>query len=190
MINVFTGTGNLTGGVVVLLDLDVVLIQRDKLTAVTADGQAGVRLHESVDGDGTLTACCDGIDGKLGAGVHIAANENIGLGGLISKGICHSPVSAAQFHLRASQQVTPLDALTDGQEHPVTRNGFGVIFVIGRSKAAFRIPNAGATLEYDAGDLSILGQNLLGTPTAVDGYILFQRFCNFFFGGRHLVTRL
>ena len=143
-----------------------------------------------MDGDSTLTASSDGIDGKLGAGVHIAANEDIGLRGLIGKAVCNCTISAAQFHLGALQQITPQNALTDGQEYPVAGNGLGVIFIIGGCKLAFCVPNADAALEDDAGDLAVFGEDFLGTPTAVNGHIFFLRLCNFYLGGGHLVTRL
>ena len=147
-------------------------------------------LHEPVDGDSTLTASSDGIDGKLGAGVHIAANEDIGFRGLIGKAVCNCTISAAQFHLGTLQQITPQNALTDGQEYPVAGNGLGVIFIICRCKLAVFIPYADAALEDDAGYTAVFSENFLGAPAAVDCHILFQSFCDFFFGGGHLVPRL
>ena len=119
MIDILTSAGDLTGRIIVLLDLDVVLIQGDELTAVTADGQAGVRLHEAVDGDGAFPTSCDGIDSKLGTSVNITANEDVGFCGLIGKAVCDCAITATQFYTASLQQVTPQDTLTDRQEYSV-----------------------------------------------------------------------
>lgn len=40
-----------------------------------------------MDGHRALLAGGDGLDGKAGAGVHVAAHEHVGLGGLVGKGV-------------------------------------------------------------------------------------------------------
>ena len=147
-------------------------------------------LDEAVDGDSTLAACGDSINGELGAGVHITAHEDVGLVGLIGEAVGHSAVAATQCHLGACQQVAPLDALTDGEEHVLTLHRHGVVLVIGGAEATLSIPNAYAALKDDAAYLSVLGKDLLGTPTAVDGNALFRGLADLLFRGGHTVTGL
>ena len=149
-----------------------------------------MRLDEAVDGDSALAACSDGINGELGAGVHITAHEDVGLIGLIGEAVGHSAVAATQCHLGACQQVAPLDALTDGEEHMLALHCHGVVLIIGGAEATLGIPHAYAALKDDAADLAVLGKDLLGTPTAVDGNALFRGLADLLFRGGHTVTGL
>ena len=106
--------GNLTGGIVVAVHPNVLFVKRHEVPAVSADGQAGMGADKAVDGNGTLTSGGDGIDGKFGAGVYVAAHKNVRLRGLVGQTVGLGPISSAQFHLGAIQQAAPLNALPDG----------------------------------------------------------------------------
>ena len=190
MINGGIPAGNLTGGIVVAVHPNVLFVKRHEVPAVSADGQAGMGADKAVDGDGTLTSGGDGIDGKFGAGVYVAAHKNVGLRGLVGQAVGLGPISSAQFHLGALQQAAPLDALTDGQEDPVAGNGFGVGFVIGGTKAPAFVPDGDAALEDDAGDFAVFRKDFFGAPAAVQADTFLGGLSDFFLGGGHLFPRL
>ena len=68
---------NLAARVVVALDHDIVAVERGVAALVAADGERGARLHKAMDGHGSLVAGGNGIDGKAGAGVDVAAHKEV-----------------------------------------------------------------------------------------------------------------
>ena len=66
-----------------------------------------------MDGHGGLVAGGDGVDGKAGAGVDVAAHKDVWLGGLVGLGIGKGTLAAAELHLGASQQVAPHNGLAN-----------------------------------------------------------------------------
>ena len=68
----------------------VVLIQLVELAEITTDCEALAVVDEAVQGLGTLAAGGNRIDSELWSGVHITADKDIVLRGLISNGVCNS----------------------------------------------------------------------------------------------------
>ena len=145
-------------------------------------------MYKPVNGDGAFLTGGNGVNGELGPGVYVAAHKDVGFSGLVGQTVGNSAVAPAQLNLAAFQQIAPLDALTDGQEHPVAIQGDGVVFVVGRSKLAACVPNRGTALEYDALDFTVFREDFLGAPAAADGNALVLGFGNFFCRCRHLFS--
>ena len=62
----------------------VLLVERAVHAAVAAGGERLAGVHEAVQADGGLLAGGDGVDGKLRAGVAVAADEDVRLRGLMA----------------------------------------------------------------------------------------------------------
>ena len=152
-----------------------------------ADGHAGVGLDKPVNGDRALLACRDGVNGKLGSGVNIAAHKHIRLGGLVGQRVGHGTAATAQLHPGALQQAAPLDALADAQEYMVAFHRDGVVVVIGGGKPALGVVDRHAAFEHHGHRLAVPGQDLLGAPAAVDGGAVLFGFGDLGGGGGHLV---
>lgn len=63
----------------------MVLIERLVNSAVAAGGERLAGVHIAVQADGGLLAGGNGVDGKLRAGVAVAADEDVRLRGLIGQ---------------------------------------------------------------------------------------------------------
>ena len=123
-----------------------------------------------MDGDRSLVTCGDGVDGELGAGVGVAAREDVGLGGLVGHGVGHGTAPTPELHGRPIKQASPLDALPDGEYHARRRHEGGVALVVGGREATVLVEHARAALERDAPDAAVLAAHDLGrTPAVVDG---------------------
>ena len=66
-------------------------IQLHKITTVSSYGQGTVFMYITMKGNRTLPSCCDRIDGKSRSCIHITADEDIRLRGLIGQFICSAP---------------------------------------------------------------------------------------------------
>ena len=178
---------NLATRVVVALDHDIVAVERGVATLVAADGERGARLHKAMDGHGGLVAGGDGIDGKAGAGVDVAAHKDVGFGGLVGLGIGKGTLAAAKLNLGASQQVAPHDGLTNRHDHTVGVDAAQVALVVLRRKTALVVRDARAALKGNATYATGLVQvDLLGAPTAADVRAVFDGLATLFLAGGHL----
>ena len=87
------GVRHLSGRAVVIgldaVKVEVILIKRAVLEPVSSDGEALPLLHITVERNRALLACGYRINGKLGTGVDIAADKNVGLLCLIGHAVCH-----------------------------------------------------------------------------------------------------
>ena len=83
---------NLTGRIVVFFHHNIFFVQLDKLSPVSSYGHGSVWLYETVNGNGSLFSCRNGVNGKFRPGIHVSPHENISLAALVSKGICNGPV--------------------------------------------------------------------------------------------------
>ena len=155
---------------VILAGLHLRAIELTVGARVAADGQRTL-LHKAVDGHGGLVTSGDGVDGKLGTGVDIAAHEDVRLGGLIGLGVCHGALAATQLHLRAGEQVTPHDCLAYGEHHAVALERAGVVLIVDRRETTLVIEHGDTALESDAAHATVLAhEDLLGTPAMRDGH--------------------
>ena len=69
-----------------------------------------------MDGKRSFLTCCYGVDGELGSGINVSADEDVGFCSLLFERICYSAVSSAEFHLGALKQIAPDDALSYGKD--------------------------------------------------------------------------
>ena len=140
-----------------------------------------------MDGHGGLVAGGDGIDGKAGAGVDVAAHKDVGLGGLIGLGVGESALAAAKLHLGASQQVAPHDGLADGHDHAVGVDTAQVVLVVLGRKTALVVRDARAALKGNAAHTTGLVQvDLLGAPAAADVCAVLDGLATLLLAGGHL----
>ena len=178
---------NLAARVVVALDHDIVAVERGVAALVAADGERGARLHKAMDGHGSLVAGGNGIDGKAGAGVDVAAHKDVGFGGLVSLGIGQGALAAAELHLGASQQVAPHNGLANRHDDTVGIDTAQIVLVVLGRKTALVVKDTRAALEGDAAHATGLVQvNLLGAPSAADVRAILNGLATLLLAGRHL----
>ena len=143
-----------------------------------------------MDGHRALLAGGNGLDGKAGAGVDVAAHEHVGLGGLVGESVRRGAPAAGQLHLAALQQIAPENALANAQDDLFAGHGQGVVFVVDGGEAALGVQHRNAPLEHHAGDLAVPGEDLLGAPAAVQLHLLGLGFGHFLRVGGHGVFGL
>ena len=98
----------LAAGCVIAVHEDVILVQLDELPSVLSDSHVAV-LDIAVQRVRCLMACGNGVYGELRAGVHVTADKDVGLRGLVCELVSHRSVSAAELDLGALQEISPLD---------------------------------------------------------------------------------
>ena len=125
-------------------------------------------MDEAVDGDHALAAVCDRVDGESRAVAHVAAHEDIGLGGLPGHGVGLRGAVAVELDLGALQQLAPFCALTDGHQHVGAGDGDRLVLVIDGGEAMLGVIDAGTLFEYNPGHSPVFGQDLLRTPAVAD----------------------
>ena len=178
---------NLAARVVVTLEHNVVAVERGVAALVAADGERGARLHKAMDGHGSLVAGGNGIDGKAGAGVDVAAHKDVGFGGLVSLGIGQGALAAAELHLGASQQVAPHNGLANRHDDTVGIDTAQIVLVVLGRKTALVVKDTRAALEGDTAHTTGLVQvNLLGTPAAADVGAVLNGLATLLLAGGHL----
>ena len=185
--------GDLAACVVVVAGREhhVVLLELDVVTGVPAQRERGAGLHEAVQADRGLVARGDRVDHEAGAGVDVAAHEDVGLVGLVGLGVRDGALSAAELDLAACQQVAPLDGLADGEDHVLARHERGVRLVVGGREALGLVEDARAALEGDAAHAARLVElDLRGAPAVVDRDAVVLRLLHLEREGRHLVRLL
>ena len=160
--------GGLAFGVVVALYADIVAVQLNELAQVASDRQALTGVDEAVDGDHALAAVCDRVDGESRAVAHVAAHEDIGLGGLPGHGVGLRGAVAVELDLGALQQLAPFCALTDGHQHVGAGDGDRLVLVIDGGEAMLGVIDAGTLFEYNPGHSPVFGQDLLRPPAVAD----------------------
>ena len=183
--------GNLAARVVVALEHNVVAVERGVAALVAADGERGARLHKAMDGHRGLVAGGDGVDGKAGAGVDVAAHKDVGLGSLIGLGIGKGTLAAAELHFGASQQVAPHNGLANRHDDTVGIDTAQVVLVVLGRKTALVVKDTRAALEGDTADTTGLVQvNLLGAPAAADVRAVLNGLATLLLAGGHLSLAL
>lgn len=185
-------TGLLTACRVIGREFDIVFVQRSEAAAVASDGHGSVRASVAVQALCCLMTGGNSVDNKARACVNIAADEDIGILGLIGELVCDGIVAVPESDLSALKQVAPLDSLTDSEDNLVCLDLDSLILVIyGRETLGLGVDCAHALLEHDAGDLAALvDEDFLGTPGGIDLDVLLFGFCDFFAARGHLIARL
>ena len=162
-------TCHLAARVVIALDHNIVAVERGVAALVAADSERRARLHKAVDGHSGLVTGGDGVDGKAGTGVDVAAHKDVGLGGLVRLRIGEGTLAAAELHLGASQQVAPHNGLANRHDDAVGIDTAQVALVVLGHKTALVVKDTRAALEGDSAHTTRIVQvNLLGTPAAAD----------------------
>ena len=178
---------NLAARVVVALEHNVVAVKRGVAALVATDGERGSRLHKAMDGHRGLVTGGDGVDGKTGASVDVAAHKDVGLCGLVGLGVGKGTLTTAKLHLGASQQVAPHDGLADRHDHAVGIDAAQVVLVVLGRKTALVIVDARAALKGDAAHTASLVQmDLPGAPTAADVRAVLNDLATLFLASGHL----
>ena len=131
-------------------------------------------MHEAVYGDRALSAARYRVYRKARAGEHVAAHENIGLGGLACYGIGYDGAVGLQFDLRALQKLAPYRALAYRKQEVIAGDDDGIVFVILRGEAMVFIINAGAFFEHDSLDAAVFLYDLLGAPAVFELYAVLK----------------
>ena len=92
---------DLTRSVIESFNLDIILIQYNKLTTISCEVKSVTGMYKTVNGNCTFTAACDCIDGKTSAGEYITTYEDIRLSGLSGQRICLSSTVTVDDNLGA-----------------------------------------------------------------------------------------
>ena len=160
----------LPAGVVVGGIGQVVLVQRDVLPAVSADGHGRLGPHMAMEALRRLMACGDGVDHKPRTCVHVAADKDVLIRRLVGEFVRNGVVAVPELHLGVLQQVAPFDALADGEDDLVRGDLHRVVLVVhGGEPLGLRVDGPQAFFQYDAGDLAVfVDLDLLGAPGGVD----------------------
>ena len=80
-------------------------------------------MYGAVQGDGALLAGSYRVDGELRAGIAVAADEDVGLGGLIGEAVGHGKALLCDLEL-ADVEPAPIDDLTYGADDAVDLDNF------------------------------------------------------------------
>ena len=140
---------------------------------------------------GGLVTSGNGVNGKLGTRVDVAAHKDIGLRSLIRLRIGNGALTATKLDSRALQQVAPLDALANGKDNLVALDGHKIILVILGGKASVIAKHARAALEHNATHRTrLVGEYLLGAPAAADVDAVLASLGNLLVACGHLLGRL
>ena len=89
-------------------------------------------MYITMKGNRTLPSCCDRIDGKSRSCIHITADEDIRLRGLIGQFICQCTAVRPSLQIQVIQHITPFDRLSYGKDHMLTRYGHSLLFIVFR----------------------------------------------------------
>ena len=165
----------LTAAVVVLLNENIALVQFDEITSVAADRHMSV-LYVAMQTLRCFFTGCDGIDGKLRTGEHIAADEDVGLSGLISQFVGNRINTTDELHLGIFQQVFQYHRLTDSKDHKICLQRKSLVLVERRCKTVLLVKDRHAFFEGDSFHLSTFTFHLLRSPSRVDHYPILTRF--------------
>ena len=178
----------LTGRAIEAVDAkdQIVLVELVELTQVAALGQALAVLNEAVQGLGAFAAGGNRVDGKLRAGVDVAADEDIVLLGLVGDGIGNGVALLAGLQL-ADVQLAPVDALADGGEHGIDLDGLKLAGADGRTAALFVGLAQLHDLDLEAADLAVVAENLNRRVEEAELHAFSPGFGDFFLIGGHLV---
>ena len=140
-----------------------------------------------MDGHGGLVTGGNGVDGKAGAGVDVAAHKDVWLGGLVGLGIGKGTLAAAELHLGASQQVAPHNGLANRHDDTVGIDTAQIVLVVLGRKTALVVKDTRAALEGNTAHTTGLVQViLLGTPAAADVCAVLDGLATLFLAGGHL----
>lgn len=143
-VNFLINIRDLTWGIIITVNKDILLIKHYEITSVSADCKACVEMNKPMDWLCTLSACSNSVNSKARARVNVSADENILLLCLISKTVRLRSVTSAKFYCLTVDKITPFNWLTDWKINTVTFNCFGIIFVILR----LNLPLASLTLVH------------------------------------------
>ena len=165
---------------------NIVLIQLIELAEVTTDGEALAFLNEAVQRLCTLASGRNSIDSELGSGVYIASDEDVLLLGLVSDGVGQGVTLFTRLQF-ANIQRAPVNGLTNSSEDRIDLDGLELAGA-DRCAATFLIALAQLhKLDLQAGNLTVLSQNLDGTIQEAELHTFGAGFGDFFLIGGHLV---
>ena len=163
----------------------MLLVQGAVDAAVAAHGQGLAGMDIAVQGDGGLLAGGNGVDGKAGTGVAVAAHEDIGLGGLIGQLVGLGVALLADLQL-AHVQAAPVDPLADGADDGLDLDGLELAGAHGLAAALLVGLAQLHDLHLQAGDLAVLAQDLHGGVEELELHALFHGLAHFLGIGGHL----
>ena len=139
------------GGVTVALhavEIHILLFKGPVSQPVAADDETLTGMHEAVDGYRSLLALGNRVNGKLRAGMRIAADKDVGLRGLIGDfiGLDTALFVGLQF---AEVQSAQVDALADRGEDGAASEGPVTLADKGGDPAVFALDGNGFMLEEE-----------------------------------------
>ena len=121
-----------------------------------------------MQGDRALLAGCDRVYRELRAGVDVAADKDVRLGGLVGERIGDGGVAAAELDLAAVEEVAPLDALADGHQDEVRRDLLEFADIVLRGELVVCVEDGGAAFKFYARDPAVVNDNAVRAPGIVD----------------------
>ena len=174
--------------IVITGDLNVVLVELDKLAQITGDREGLPLVHEAVHGLRTLLAIGDGVNRKPCAVVDVPSGKNVRFRRLERHGVTDNSSAAPYFSLCALQKIAPHCRLADCLQHRPAGNRDRRFLIVLRIKAAFGIFDLRALLEYHAGHPSVLCEDLFRAPAVFHLDALSLCVFHFIRGCRHLIS--
>ena len=145
-------------------------------------------MHVSVYGYHCRPSGRYGVDNEFLACVHISADEDIRFRCLQCHRISDNESSAAQLHLCALKQLSPVWLLPDAVKHHAAFSLFGNSIIKLRIESSFRVLYRYASAESDAGTSAVLFNYLSLSPSGVDAYAFSLAFAPVFESHRHVVV--
>ena len=142
-------------------------------------------MHIAVQADGGLLAGGNGVDGKLRAGVAVAADEDVRLRGLIGQRV---RLGGALFRRRerAGIERAPVDRLADGADDGIDGDRLELAGADGLAAALLVRLAERHALDPDAGDLAVLAEDLDRRGQEAELHALFHRLFDLFGVGGEL----
>ena len=142
-------------------------------------------MHIAVQADGGLLAGGNGVDGKLRAGVAVAADKDVRLRGLIGQRV---GLGGALFRRRerAGIERAPVDRLADGADDGIDRERLELTGADGLAAALLVRLAERHALDPDARDLAVLAEDLDRRGQEAELHALFHRLFDLFGVGGEL----
>ena len=152
----------------------MLLVERLVDSAVAAGGERLAGVHIAVQADGGLLAGGNGVDGKLRAGVAVAADENVRLRGLIGQRVGLGRALLRRRE-RAGIERAPVDRLADGADDGIDRERLEFARADGLAAALLVRLAEHHALHTDARDLAVRAEDLDRGGQEAELHALFHR---------------